>query len=56
MWFEWKPNVSLSNNPGYNILELYIFLVQSNSPQVKRNLISNVTNLVHKLPHGLPDE
>ena len=56
-----------SNNPGHNILELFNNLVQvqiatsktklglqyNKSPQVKRNLVSSITNLVHESSHEL---
>ena len=32
-----------------------IIQLTSESPQVKRYLISNITNLVHELPHELPN-
>ena len=33
-----------------------IFYCRLKSPQVKRNLISSITNFIYKLPHKLPNE
>ena len=43
-------------NPGHNILALLNDLATSGSPQVKRYLISTITNLAHELPHELPND
>ena len=45
-----------SDNPARNILELYNFQYGSDSPQVKRNLISSITILVYELRHKLPND
>ena len=49
------PNTVLYN-PGHNILELCNVLVEIRVAQVKRNLISSITNLVHELSFKLPNE
>ena len=33
-----------------------MFCYRSDSPQVKRNVISSIANLVYELPHELPNE
>ena len=43
-------------NIGHNILELCRLLVQINYSQIKGNLISSIANVVHKLPHWLPND
>ena len=42
-----------SDYHGHNILELYIFQFWSASPQIKRSLISRITNLTYEFPHEL---
>ena len=37
-----------SYNPGHNIWNFLVIYLTSESPQVKRYLISSITNLVHK--------
>ena len=36
--------------------KLTMFQYRSESPQVKRNLISTISNLVYELPHELPND
>ena len=42
-------------NLGHNILELYNVLIQTRLPQVKRNVMSSIANLVYELPDELPN-
>ena len=51
-----RVNVNIDCNSGHNILELYNILVKIDSPQVKRNLIISIANLVHQLPQELPND
>ena len=51
-----RVNVNIDCNSGHNILELYNILLKIDSPQVKRNLIISIANLVHQLPQELPND
>ena len=51
-----SPLLCVIYNPGHNILELCSVLVQGDSPQVKRNLISSITKLVYYLLLEFPND
>ena len=42
-----------SYNPRHNVLEFELFKYRSDLPQVKRNFVCSITNLVQELPYEL---
>ena len=50
-----NPSFEGTYNPGHTILAPFNNLGDVLIPQVKRYLISTITNLVYELPHELPN-